>query len=146
MFQSISDSGLIPATYCCTMMMMNSLWQTRKRIIGLIALVLLFMLMSNLNSRLSELFRLSSQQNDMSTQVGNAQATISALQSQVAYATSDQAVEDWARDEARLAKPNEKVIIPVTPRAQVNQPTPQPTPTQPPAENWQVWWALFFRE
>lgn len=126
------------------MKMMNSLWQTRKRIIGLAALVLLFLLMSNLNSRLNELFRLSSQRDDMSTQVALSQATISALQSQAAYATSDQAVEDWARDEARMAKPNEKVIIPVTPRAQADQPTPQPTPTQPAAENWQVWWALFF--
>ncbi len=123
---------------------MRTIWEARKKIIGLTAVLLLVLLMMNINSRLSEYFRLSGERDALSTQVGYSRATKVALDTQVAYATSDQAVEDWARDEAHLARPGDKVIIPVTPANPTPQPAAQVTPTPTTVENWQVWWALFF--
>jgi cell division protein FtsB len=124
---------------------MKTIWDARKKIIGVIALVLLMLLMMNLNSRLSEYFRLSSTRDKLGVEVDQLKATKMALDTQVAYATSDQAVEEWARNEAHLARPGDKVIIPVTPVGQTPVPEVQATPTVQPVNNWQIWWALFFR-
>ncbi len=124
--------------------MMKSVWEARKKIIVLSAVLLLVLLMINLNSRLSEYFRLSSDRDQLSTEVAYYRATKVALETQAAYATSDQAVEDWARNEARMARPGDKVIVPLTPEGQTPQPEVQVTPTPTVVENWQVWWALFF--
>ncbi|RPJ52257.1 MAG: hypothetical protein EHM21_00665 [Chloroflexi bacterium] len=124
--------------------MMKSVREAWKRIIGLSAVLLLVLLMMNLNSRLAEYFRLSTERDKVSTEVGYFRATKAALETQVAYATSDQAVEDWARDEARMALPGDQVIIPLPPEGQTPQPKTQVTPTPTTVENWEVWWALFF--
>ncbi len=123
---------------------MKAIWDARKKIIGASAVLLLVLLMMNINSRLAEYFRLSSERYQLGTQVAYSMATKVALQTQAAYATSDQAVEDWARNEAHMAKPGDKVIIPLTPEGQTLQPQVQVTPTPTKVENWQVWWALFF--
>lgn len=110
------------------------------------AIAVLLLLMMNLNSRLGEYFHLSSERDKMSTQVNEMLQTKAALQTQVAYATSDQAVEDWARNEAHMARQGDKVIIPVPDGAATPVPVAQPTPTPRPVENWEIWWALFFGE
>ncbi len=125
-------------------MMMNALWNARKKIIGAGAIVLLVLLMMNLNSRLGEYFHLSSERDKLQTEVIQDLAARAALETQVAYATSDQAVEDYARNEAHLGRPGDKVFIPLTPPAQTVVPEAQPTPTVRSVENWEVWWALFF--
>jgi hypothetical protein len=123
---------------------MKALWNARKQIIGASAIILLVLLMMNLNSRLGEYFRLSSERDKLSTQVGYDRATKAALDTLVAYATSNPAVEQWARDSAHLARPGDKVIIPITPIGVTQAPLVQPTPTPRQVDNWQVWWALFF--
>ena len=126
------------------MVTMKTIWDARKKIIGIVAVALLMLLMMNLNSRLSEYFRLSNTRDKLGVVVDNLQATKLGLDTQVAYATSDQAVEEWARSEAHLARPGDKVIIPITPVGQTPVPQVQTTPTVQPVDNWQVWWALFF--
>ena len=123
---------------------MNALWNARKKIIGIGAIVLLMLLMMNLNSRLGEYFRLSTQRDQISTQVQYDRLTQVALETQVAYATSDQAVEDWARGDAHMARPDDNVIVPLTPVGQVTEQVVQVTPTARVVENYEVWWALFF--
>jgi len=123
---------------------MNVLWEARKKVIGLGAIILLVLLMMNINGRVSEYFRLSSERDKLGTEVGYLQATKAALETNAAYATSDKAVEDWARKEAHMAKPGDQVIIPVTPANQTLQPKVEVTPTPRSVENWEVWWALFF--
>jgi len=122
--------------------MMKVFWEARKKIIGLSAIILLTLLMMNLNSRLNEYFRLTNERDKARTQVSNLMATKIALETQVAYATSDEAVEEWARNEAHLAQPGDKVIIPVTPVHQATTPEIEPTPASLTVENWEVWWAL----
>ncbi len=123
---------------------MKAIWEARKQIIGIFAVVMLALFMMNLNSRLTEYFRLSGERDRLGTQVAYERATKVALDTQAAYATSDQAVEDWARDEAHMARPGDKVIIPLTPVGQTPVPEVVVTPTPTTVENWQVWWALFF--
>jgi len=126
--------------------MMKLLWESRKKIIGLSAVVLLMLLMMNLNSRLNEYFRLTGERDRVSTQVSDLRATKMALETQAAYATSDAAVEEWARNEAHLALPGDQVIVPLTPASQATEPVFETTPTPLAVQNWEVWWALFFGE
>ena len=64
----------------------------------------------------------------------------------VAYAASDQAVEDWARTEGHMAQPEDQAVIPVPQPGTVPIQQPSPTPVPTPMANWQVWWNLFFSE
>lgn len=127
-------------------MTMKPFWNVRKQIIGVAAIVLLVILMMNINSRLGEYFNLSSQRDVMGTQVANSLATKVELESKVAYATSELSVADWARNEAHQSLPGDKVIIPLTPVAQVIEAKITPTPTPQTVDNWQIWWALFFEK
>lgn len=79
-------------------------------------------------------------------QLQQEQATLIARRDHV---RSDVYVEQWARDEGKLVRPGEVLVIPV-PSGSVVEPTPAPTPnipieTSPPEpETWLVWWSLFF--
>lgn len=125
---------------------MKAIWDARKKIIGIAAIALLMMLMMNINSRLGEYFRLSGERDVLRTQVNYDAMTKVAWDTKVAYATSDQAVEEWARDKAHMIKPGDEFVVPVTPVGQTPEPVIIPTQTAAPIENWEVWRALFFDE
>jgi cell division protein FtsB len=65
------------------------------------------------------------------------------------YVQSDTYVEDWARDEGKLVKPGEVLVVPVG-SGQEAEATPEAVapaqvetlPLQP--ATWELWWALFF--
>lgn len=66
------------------------------------------------------------------------------------YVQSDAFVEQWARDDGKMVRPDEVLVIPVPaagslPQPQVVNEQSVPVETTPPRpEPWQVWWALFF--
>ena len=65
------------------------------------------------------------------------------------YAMSDAYVEAWARDEGKMVKPGEVLVIPVPSGATVQNDVPTPPAvaieTSPPEpEPWTLWWSLFF--
>jgi len=115
-----------------------------KRFLIVILLGVFALLMMDLNSRLWDLTRLSSERDQMLTQVYAEWATRYTLETKIAYGTSELAVEDWARGEAGWAKPGDQVVIPLAEKNIIITPTPLPTPTLEPVDNWEVWWALFF--
>jgi cell division protein FtsB len=117
-----------------------------RQIVTIVAFVVFFFLMLDLNNRLSELFRLTAQLERMQTQVVDLQKTEQALRKQLTYATSDAAVEEWARGDSHMAQPGDEMIVPVVPTGQVPTPTPVPTATVIVYENWEVWQALFLGE
>jgi cell division protein FtsB len=62
------------------------------------------------------------------------------------YVGSDDYVEQWAREDARMAKPGEVIIIPLAPadRPAVDLSEIEETPSQEPEPLWvKVWEALF---
>lgn len=102
-------------------------------------------MMMDLNSRLSTLFRLTGQRDQVSTEVAHLQSTKEEIQQQIDFANSDAAVGQWARLE-HMALPGDKLIVPL-PEAQVTpQPAMQPMTTSEKPSQWQVWRELFFGE
>ena len=116
----------------------------KRQVIVLGLVVIVILLMMDLNTRLSELFRLSAERDKVQTQVVELKHTRQVLITQVAYATSDVAVEEWARVEGHMSLPGDNVIIPLPPGDVTPLPVQMPTPTMVSLENWEVWQILFF--
>ena len=117
-----------------------------RRVIVIIGIFALVFVVLEFNRRLEELNMLNKQYEVVMTQATQAVQTQLALQTEVAYAASTAAVEEWARTDGHYIKDGDLPVVPIgqpgaTP-IQVN--TPSPTPTQSP--NWVVWWNLFFGE
>jgi hypothetical protein len=108
---------------------------------GLLVLALMVM---EFNARLEELNKLNNTRKVVRAQATEAMQTEIVLQTQVASAGSDQAVEAWARSDAHYLQPGDQPVVPLsqpgsTPIAEGTS-TPAPTPRAP----WQIWWNLFF--
>ena len=108
-------------------------------------LILMFMVM-DFNTRLENLNRLNDQREVVREQATQAVQTELAMRTEVAYATSDQAVEDWAPSEGHYQKPGDQPVVPLGQpgSAPVISSTPTPIPT--PMPNWMIWQKLFFGE
>jgi hypothetical protein len=117
-----------------------------RRVAVMIGILALVFIVLEFNRRLEELNMLNVQKQLVQTQATQAIQTQLALQTQVGYAGSNAAVEEWARTDGHYIKDGD---LPVVPLGQPGAPpieagTPTPVPTQP--ANWQVWWELFFGE
>ncbi len=117
-----------------------------RRIAVFAGIFVLILLVFEFNTRLEELNRLSNERKAVQNQATQAAQTQISLQTQVAFAASDQAVEEWARSEGHYVQEGDQPVVPLgqpgsTP---VEMSTPAPTPT--PMSNWQIWWNLFFGE
>jgi hypothetical protein len=71
------------------------------------------------------------------------------LMDEINYVKSDAYVERWARDEGKMVREGEVLVLPQPlERPAEAQATPIPlvafetTPPEP--QNWELWWALFF--
>ena len=115
-----------------------------KKIFAAAGLVFLAFLILDFNSRVEDYFMLSAERDVKATEVAELRITEQALQTQIAYANSDAAVEKWAREEAFLARPGDEPIIMLPDPQFTPQPTPIPEVTQVVVSNWEVWGLLFF--
>ena len=123
---------------------MPKLTRIKRQWVYVVLLLILFIMVLGLNSRLSEYFRLSSQKDEMDERIIGLKSTQVALETQIAYADSAKAVEEWARTYERKVLPGDHVIIPLP----LGNVTPEvnylATPNTVNMENWQIWWDLFF--
>ncbi len=119
---------------------------TDKKVIILVVFVVFIFLMMDLNSRLSDLHRLSSQRDQIQTDVYKLEETKASLMKQLAYATSEVAVEEWARVYNRLSQPGDQIIIPLESGGITPTPVAAETPVARDVQKWEVWKALFFNE
>lgn len=120
-------------------------WPINPRRVAVFAGILVIILMiMDFNARLENLDRLKKQAQVMSVQATQVAQTQAALETQVAYAASDQAVQDWARSEGHYVQPGDQPVVPVGPPDSTPVQSESPTPTSTPMPNWQVWWQLFF--
>ena len=117
-----------------------------RRVAGIIGIIVLAFIVLDFNQRLEELNLLNKQNEFVQAQATQAIQTQSALQTQVAYAGSTNAVEEWARTDGHYIQNGDLPMVPI------GQPGSTPiemntlTPAATPMANWQVWWDLFFGE
>lgn len=117
-----------------------------RRVAVMIGIITLVFIVLEFNRRLEELKLLDKQHNLVQAQATQAVQTQIALQTQVAYASSNAAVEQWARTEGHYVQEGDIPVVPIAqpgaPPVVINTPVPEPTPMT----NWQTWWDLFFGE
>ena len=115
-----------------------------RRLVIMIGILILAFLVLEFNRRLEELNMLNQQYELVNAQATQAIETQLALQTQVAHAGSNAAVEEWARTDGHYIQDGDLPVVPLggPGLGPVEASTPTPIPTRP--ENWQVWWNLFF--
>lgn len=123
---------------------MQNLSSSGKKALAALGLVIIAYMVLDMNHRVAELVRLTSERDSMATQVYEIKQTQAFLESQIAYANSDAAVEEWAREDAFMARPGEHPIIMLPDSKYTPQPTVAPIVTQEVYQNWQIWGELFF--
>jgi hypothetical protein len=117
-----------------------------RRVVAAIGILVLVFIVLEFNRRLEELNMLNAQSKLVQMQATQAVQTQLALQTQVAYAGSDAAVEEWARTDGHYIQDGDLPVVPLGQpgSAPIEEHPPTPIPTQP--ANWEVWWDLFFGE
>src|SRR5512134_1056770 len=103
-----------------------------RRVLAMIGILALVFIVLEFNRRLEELNMLSRQNQAIQTQATQAIQTQLALQTRVAYAGSDAAVEEWARNDGHYIQDGDLPVVPVgqAGAAPIEAPTPTPAPTQ----------------
>jgi hypothetical protein len=114
-----------------------------KYAILVLALALLAFLVIDFNSRTAELNRLTAERETVNAKLNSRLGTKEALERQIAYATSEAAVYDWAYEDGHMIHSGDYPIIPIQPVETTPIPTPRPPVQQTELSNWQRWLALF---
>ncbi|MFU8827217.1 MAG: septum formation initiator family protein [Brevefilum sp.] len=115
-----------------------------KRVILVALTVILLLLLVDFNQRMALLTRLRRQERDLTERYAQLESTRMALETELFYSQSDEAVARWAREDAMMIQPGD---IPI-----VLMPPENPIPTQRTVEpviiqqinRWEIWKALFF--
>ncbi len=114
-----------------------------KYIMPVVGLVILALLVMEFNNRMAELNRLQAEQMTVEARLLSKAQTLAALDAQIAYATSEAAVVQWAY-ENHMALPDDQVVVPVGEARYSPTPPSTPTPTPTPVNHLQQWLWLFF--
>ncbi len=125
-------------------MTMSKFKVSPKRFVTLGLIVLGFFLLMDLFNRIAELARLSKERDDMYVEVMQLTSTSEALVTKIAYATSVPAVEDWAREQGRMALPDDILVIPINPGESSLETISQSYTQSQEISSWEIWWALLF--
>ena len=115
-------------------------WKYALIVIGLIVLTLLVM---DFNNRMAEQRRLSDKREDVVIEATELRQTQVFLETQIAYASSDAAVQEWAYEEGHMVREGENLVIPLEYPGFTPEVTVIPTTTPEPETNFQVWLSLF---
>lgn len=114
-----------------------------KRVIVISLVVILVLVMIDFNQRMVLLAKLRTQEKQLELEFSQLQATKIALEAELASANTDQAVEEWAREEGGMIQEGDIPIVLIAPSDQI---LPQPTPQEvivDEVENWEIWRELF---
>lgn len=121
--------------------------QINLRRVGVFAAIgILLVLVMDFNNRMEELNHLQNQAATVRAEGTAVMVTQAALQTKAAEATSVSAVEQYAREQARLAQPGDILVIPLPQPGSTPPPTPSPTPAYSNPSNWDIWMLFLFGE
>ena len=115
-------------------------WKYALLVIGLVVLTLLVM---DFNNRMAGLRRLSDKREDVAIEATDLMHTQVYLETQIAYATSEAAVNEWAYEEGHMVREGENLVIPLEYPGFTPKVTIIPTATPEPESNLQIWFSLF---
>jgi hypothetical protein len=118
----------------------NSGWRYALLVLGLALLAVMVM---DFNRRTADLRRLTTEKEAVGAQVTSLVETQNSLKEQLAYATSDASVMEWAYQDGHMARAGDVPVIPVPADQVTPVPTPTPAPTQVQTSNWEKWLILF---
>ena len=115
-----------------------------KRVILVVVAVVLVLLLVDFNQRMTLLTRLRRQEKDLTERYAQLESTRMALETELIYTQSDEAVERWAREDAMMIQPGDIPIILLPPA----DPIPMQRTSEPviieEIKKWEIWQALFF--
>jgi hypothetical protein len=115
-----------------------------RRTATFLGIFILILAVIEFNTRLEELNRLNDQRDEVRVIATQAMQTQISLLTQVAYAGSTAAVDEWARTEGHYLQAGEQPVIPIGQPGSTPVIVVTPPPTATPMQNWEVWWNLFF--
>ncbi len=110
----------------------------------LIILAAAILILGDLNSRMAETRRLERDAETLQTEVVVMKTQNADLATQVAGATSEASIQEWAHAQGGMALPGEVLIVPVAPEGEQDGAVATPEAPFEPPSNWEVWWALLF--
>ncbi len=124
---------------------MDKILKFIKRFPIVVGVMVLLLVLFAFTQQVAAFLRLDAQLQREREQQAELSATQSALLDMIAYATSQAAVEEWARKDARWAKEADFVVLPVPPAGVTPQPAAQFQATPTPSTNWDKWmnWLFF---
>ena len=123
---------------------MKNISQGWKYFLLFAAIGLLTVLVVGFNSRMTELRRLTAEEERVSAHLSELEQTKSALDNQIAYATSEVPVEEWAREDAHKKQEGDIPIVLIPDETTTPEAEASVVDVQTDVKNWQVWYALFF--
>ena len=114
-----------------------------KYAIIICGVVLLAYLVMAFNNRVADLRHQAIQKESVAANLESLEETRTGLGTQIAFATSDAAVVEWAYDDGNMIQDGDHpvVVLPVIEGTQA--PPPTPFVAQPTVSRWQMWWWLF---
>jgi cell division protein FtsL len=118
-------------------------WKYALLIVGVLVLALLVI---DFNSRMADMRKLSLQRDKVAAEQENLERTKANLETEIAVATSDEAVVQWAYEDGDLILPEDNPVVPLPPGESTPVPTPTPQVEYTQVSNWQMWLALFVDE
>jgi hypothetical protein len=110
----------------------------------ILAMFLVVILLMDFSRRIDRMDRLETQLETVEARATAVMGTQVGLMTQVAYATSDAAVEEWAYVNGKWVKQGQH-LVEIVPEG---DPPPATETTSAPASEetsrWRIWWELFF--
>jgi cell division protein FtsB len=102
------------------------------------------LILGDLNRRMTDARRLEQDSLILQEQVASLEAEELRLQTQIAGATSEESVESWAHEEAKMVREGERLVVPIPqPGATASEVVPSAADSEA-ASNWELWWTLLF--
>lgn len=115
-----------------------------KRFLLVVALAVLVFMMMDFNNRMTVMLQLDRQERQLKTQKFELEQTKVKVEAEIVYANSDRALEEWAREKARMINEGDIPIVIVPGGSLKTAPTPETKPQRAQMNTWEVWKQLFF--
>ena len=115
-----------------------------RRFVTVVVIVILVVLMMDFNNRMSNMIQLNQMEKILETKLADLEATRLVVEDDIAYATSDRALEEWAREKDRLIAEGDHPIIIMPPSDYTPAPIATPKPETIILTRLEIWKELIF--